>query len=617
MRFTSVLVCLGVTIITPAAAHAQRGANIDLQAFKPAMDSRGYITVNASQVLGHKEVSFGLVTNWAKNLLTLQDGSNSYEVTNIISPTLVGAFGLNVKGLELELGVSMPFQVMSGDRAPDSDNMTPDNPNDDLNYRFEGQGLGDMGLHLKTRFLNTSKGARIGLAAIASLYLPTASEADSWLGDRSLTPQLMMVIDKEFGATGKLKLALNAGVRLRDNDAFVDNGDGMPLPMPVTNQRVDVGTTIPFGAGISYAISQQKLDLVGEVFGAVPLSGENYQPLEAVAGLKVYLAKNSFLTIGGGVGFLPDKGGNPDVRAFLGIVFEPKIGDKDGDGIKDDVDRCPTQPEDYDQFEDSDGCPELDNDHDGIKDVDDKCPNEPENKNGVEDDDGCPEKVSLDRDGDGILDNDDSCPDDPEDKDNFEDNDGCPDKDNDKDTILDVDDLCPNDPEDHDKFEDANGCPDPDNDKDKILDKDDKCPDEPENYNGNKDEDGCPDPDISTRVDGVIHVLKKIYFEFDSAVIQTRSYHVLDAVAKTINDNDDIAVLEIQGHTDKRGSAAYNLRLSRARAKSVREYLMGKKISGSRLKAKGYGESKLIDKANTDKAHSTNRRVEFIILKTK
>ena len=171
-----------------------------------------------------------------------------------------------------------------------------------------------------------------------------------------LRRKFMLVADKELGHAGRLKLALNGGIRLRTGDhSFIDQGNNMPT----TNQRINVGNTLPFGAAISYAISPQKLDIVGELFGSVPLSGENYQPLEAVAGIKVYLARNSFLTLGGGIGFLPDKGGNPDLRAFLGIVFEPKVGDRDGDGIKDDVDRCPNQAEDFDQFEDSDGCPEA------------------------------------------------------------------------------------------------------------------------------------------------------------------------------------------------------------------------------------------------------------------
>jgi len=58
----------------------------------------------------------------------------------------------------------------------------------------------------------------------------------------------------------------------------------------------------------------------------------------------------------------------------------------------DDVDKCPTQPEDRDGFEDDDGCPDPDNDKDGIPDAQDKCPNEPETINNVKDDDGCPDK---------------------------------------------------------------------------------------------------------------------------------------------------------------------------------------------------------------------------------
>src|SRR5205814_7832527 len=113
----------------------------------------------------------------------------------------------------------------------------------------------------------------------------------------------------------------------------------------------------------------QKFDVVAEVTGAIPLSdSENYFPLEALGGVKLYLARNSFLSLGGGTGLMRGKAGSPDVRAFIGIVFEPNVGDRDGDGIKDDVDECPDNPEDFDGFEDEDGCPDDDNDRDGIKD---------------------------------------------------------------------------------------------------------------------------------------------------------------------------------------------------------------------------------------------------------
>ncbi len=182
----------------------------------------------------------------------------------------------------------------------------------------------------------------------------------------------------------------------------------------------------------------------------------------------------------------------PKLGFFAGasykVSFAPE--DADGDGLIDDWDRCPFQPEDEDGFEDDDGCPEEDNDVDGIPDVADQCPNEAEDPDGFNDEDGCPE---LDNDLDGVPDTKDVCPMDIEDKDNFEDEDGCPDLDNDKDGILDNFDQCKDLPEDKDNFEDEDGCPDKDNDKDGIPDDIDKCPNDAETLNGVKDGDGCPD----------------------------------------------------------------------------------------------------------------------------
>jgi outer membrane protein OmpA-like peptidoglycan-associated protein len=70
--------------------------------------------------------------------------------------------------------------------------------------------------------------------------------------------------------------------------------------------------------------------------------------------------------------------------------------DTDGDGIPDSRDKCPDQPEDFDHFQDEDGCPDPDNDNDGIPDAKDACPNDAETKNGFDDDDGCPDTVPPD-----------------------------------------------------------------------------------------------------------------------------------------------------------------------------------------------------------------------------
>ena len=85
------------------------------------------------------------------------------------------------------------------------------------------------------------------------------------------------------------------------------------------------------------------------------------------------------------------------------VVVKKVVLDTDHDGILDDIDRCPLQPEDYDGFQDEDGCPDPDNDQDGVPDVTDACPNMP----GPAWNQGCP---FIDSDGDGVPDFADKCP---------------------------------------------------------------------------------------------------------------------------------------------------------------------------------------------------------------
>ena len=195
---------------------------------------------------------------------------------------------------------------------------------------------------------------------------------------------------------------------------------------------------------------------------------------------------------------VPPKLGASAQVTFHWFIIPP---DQDKDGINDRYDKCPTEPEDFDGFQDDDGCPDLDNDLDKIPDKKDKCPNDPEDYDSFQDDDGCPDP---DNDKDGIADVDDKCPgtdqdalSTKEDLDGFQDNDGCPDLDNDKDGIPDQLDKCPNQPETKNGIDDSDGCPDniKDSDHDGIDDKHDKCPFQPEDIDGFQDKDGCPDPD--------------------------------------------------------------------------------------------------------------------------
>ncbi len=289
-------------------------------------------------------------------------------------------------------------------------------------------------------------------------------------------------------------------------------------------------------------------------------------------------------------------------------------GDSDKDGIDDDHDKCPNDPEDRDGFQDEDGCPDPDNDADGIPDDKDKCPNEPETKNGYLDEDGCPD--AGDDDKDGIPNDKDKCPNEPETVNGFQDEDGCPDVlDKDNDGIPDDKDKCPDQPETKNGYQDEDGCPDqlPDQDKDGIPDKDDKCPSEPETKNGFEDSDGCPDQLPSKLAKSFSGAIKGIVFDTGKASIKKPSFKVLDNAVTLMKEYPEVKV-EVSGHTDNSGDAAANKKLSQERADAVKAYLVEKGIDAARIVAVGYGDEKPIADNAKKAGQAKNRRIEFKLL---
>jgi outer membrane protein OmpA-like peptidoglycan-associated protein len=281
--------------------------------------------------------------------------------------------------------------------------------------------------------------------------------------------------------------------------------------------------------------------------------------------------------------------------------------DQDHDGIKDNVDRCPKDPEDLDNFQDQDGCPDPDNDNDGIPDLKDKCPNDPEDKDGFYDGDGCPD---LDNDKDGSPDLKDQCPNVAEDLDGHQDDDGCPDFDNDNDGVPDSVDKCMTNPEDRDGFKDEDGCPDLDNDEDGVPDSVDKCRD----TKGVPENQGCPMPVVEKPKPKEIQrgrvVLRGVNFEFSSAVLTGDSYAILEQVFESLKEWPEVKI-EIRGHTDNVGSDDANRKLSQRRAESVRDYLISRGIDPWRLQAVGFGETDPIAENKTAEGRALNRRVEL------
>ena len=147
-----------------------------------------------------------------------------------------------------------------------------------------------------------------------------------------------------------------------------------------------------------------------------------------------------------------------------------------------------------------------------------------------------------------------------------------------------------------------------DSDGDGVIDQNDKCPNTPK---GTKvDANGCPmkmqlfnETRKKIRLEGV-------NFELDSDRLTASSHDILDRVADALHDRPDLKV-EVAGHTDNSGTSDYNRDLSQRRAEAVRSYLLSKGIEGSRLTAKGYGETQPEASNDTEEGRAKNRRVEL------
>ena len=196
-----------------------------------------------------------------------------------------------------------------------------------------------------------------------------------------------------------------------------------------------------------------------------------------------------------------------------------------------------------------------------------------------------------DRDKDGIKDKDDACPD----VFGLAQFQGCPDTDGDG--IADKDDNCP---EVAGPVEN-NGCPWPDTDNDGVLDKDDACPTVP----GPVENNGCPWP---TAV-AVTKEFKDLLFDFNKATIQPGSTHKLDKAAEIIK-SAPAENFVVVGTTDAKGSAAYNLNLSRQRAAAVVKALEARGVNPAQLKSIGIGSQEATVPATaSDAERQVDRKV--------
>jgi|JI10StandDraft_1071094.scaffolds.fasta_scaffold01713_14 OOP family OmpA-OmpF porin len=109
-------------------------------------------------------------------------------------------------------------------------------------------------------------------------------------------------------------------------------------------------------------------------------------------------------------------------------------------------------------------------------------------------------------------------------------------------------------------------------------------------------------------------VLSHLIFAQGKAVIDPKSFQELDEVVAMLKENSKMEI-QLEGHTDNRGNADANLKLSQSRVDAVKKYMVSKGVGKDRVKTKAFGGTKAIATEDTEEARAKNRRVEMRVLK--
>ena len=387
--------------LTPTIARAQTAA-VDIQQYQPTPFSAGYLRVDGTAILPPFRLHVGLDADYAWKPLVLVDVAPAIQrsrkttydfIGHAVGASLAASMGV---GGRFEIGALVPVTAFqTGDEVPGGESRGL-------------YGLGNAKIGAKARILGDGKtGGGLGASLLVSL---------PWGWGGAFTHDTQPAAEgRLFGevAGEQWRASLSGGYHMREAVRLFD---------------IVIDDEITFGAASAYEL-KDGLTLLAELAGATsaahPFDAAKETPIELLLGVRREVGAhwlggdNRFeLTAAAGPGLTPGYG-SPEARVVVSLAWTnrpvprppepwtppppppeppkpppapPPVADRDKDGIPDDDDECPDEPEDKDGFEDEDGCPDPDNDKDSIPDLADKCPNEPETINGIQDDDGCPDK---------------------------------------------------------------------------------------------------------------------------------------------------------------------------------------------------------------------------------
>lgn len=521
----ALMAVLSVQALGQTTSPFARG--IDVVPIKPTPTAGSGLFLDGAKLPYPRSIHAALLLDVDGGVLALKYGAQNLGslIPLRADAHVMAAYQLNEK---LELAGDLPVTLYQMDNFQLLRDQGYDQPG------VSAWGLGDL-RGLARWQLADPEGAPIGLAAVGEVRANIGNEA-SFLGDRAMVFGARAAVERPLG---RLRVLGNVGVLLR--------------PFPGQFLNLWVRNQLTLGLGGSLRLPDfgpfHQVDGFAESSVFTPLEAPFTflnadalpTPWDVVVGARTRISGpiHAELAVGRGV-TIDGAYGREAFRVLFALRYELDLDvrDRDGDGIPDNQDLCPDQPEDKDGFEDSDGCPDPDNDHDGVADPDDQCPNDP----GPKELDGCPDR-----------------------------------------------------------------------DQDDVPDIVDKCPDQP----GPAENEGCPteEPQVVLEANR-IRISENILFETASAVIQPKSFPLLDQVYKVLHDHPEVGPVRIEGHTDNRGGREYNLDLSKRRAQSVMNYLVKKGTDPKRLRFKGYGFDKPVATNATPLGRAKNRRVVFHILES-
>ena len=493
------LLALLALVLLPLSAQA---GTLQLDPFEMQLSDAGLLNQPVSTVLPEHSLSVELSGWYAHRLIALIPNDERFTRRYPVPGRLTGEIhvGYGILGWG-QVAVAFPWSSPLGASESTWAGYTPE--------ELSAHAAGDLRIAGDFDLIEAFLGDRrfsggFGVGVGGTLWIPTGTVTA--LAGEAL-PRGELRVAGDWTAPFGMRIGGNAGLHFRQTSALADYRNG---------------PRFRWGGTVSIPLGTPVLEVMATVFGSVPLdpldASLSTTPVELLAGVRVQAPFGLRMQLAGGAGLTSGLGapvfrvvGQVGWNFGLPVIRRPAP-DDDQDGVPNDIDRCPLEPELVNALRDADGCPEANLVQGEISTADPGIDVSPTDDYLAADVAGLPPLVhpgaGPKTDHDDLAPHEDICPGEDEDIDGFEDEDGCPDLDNDRDLVLDVDDLCPLVAESPDGRLDGDGCPEPllelpesapgpDADGDGVDDAHDLCPLEPETPNGVRDYDGCPESPAS------------------------------------------------------------------------------------------------------------------------